>query len=187
MFLVLLGAPGAGKGTQSKRLVERLHIPHVSTGDVLRQAVAEQSDVGRLAASYMAKGDLVPDDVMLQVVAERIDKPDCAKGCLFDGFPRTLIQAQALDGLLRDRGTPIDAVLELRVQEDEVVRRLEGRGRKDDQPEVIRQRLATFYQTNQALLDHYRRQGLLHTIDAQGAEQDIFRRILAELPEQRDR
>src|SRR4051812_42666467 len=114
MFLVLLGAPGAGKGTQSKRLIEHLDIPHLSTGDLLRQAVAAKSEVGCLAQTYMDAGKLVPDDVILRVVEERLQQPDCAKGCLFDGFPRTLIQAQALDALLRRRKTPLDAVLDLR-------------------------------------------------------------------------
>jgi adenylate kinase len=182
MFLVLLGAPGAGKGTQSQRLVEHLNIQHLSTGELLRQAVADQTEVGRLAQSYMDAGRLVPDDVILRVVSERLDQTDCAKGCLLDGFPRTLIQAQALDELLRRRGTPLDAVLELRVSDDEVVRRLASRGRTDDQPEVVRQRLKTYYDSNEALLDHYRRQGLLRTIDAVGAEEEIFNRIQAALP-----
>ena len=185
MFLVLLGAPGAGKGTQSQRLVERFHFPHLSTGELLRHAVDEKSDIGRLAWSYMEKGQLVPDDVVLRLVSQRIDQPDGAEGCLFDGFPRTLIQAQSLDDLLRRRGTPLDAVVELKVQEDEVVRRLSNRGRKDDKPEIIRQRLKTFYEVTQPLLDHYRRQGLLHTIDAEGPEQEIFARILAALKKDR--
>jgi adenylate kinase len=183
MFLVLLGAPGAGKGTQSQRLVGHLRIPHLSTGDLLRQAVADQTEVGRLAQSYMDAGRLVPDEVILRVVAERLDRPDCGRGCLFDGFPRTLVQAVALDELLRCRGTPLNAALELRVDESEVVRRLAGRGRSDDQPEVIRQRLQAFYESNQALLDHYRRQGLLKSIDAVGTEEQILNRILAALRE----
>ena len=182
MFLVLLGAPGAGKGTQSQRLVQELNVPHLSTGELLRQAVDDQTEVGRLAQSYMDAGQLVPDELILRVVAERLDQPDCARGCLFDGFPRTLVQAQALDDLLRRRGTPLDAVLELSVDDEEVTRRLSGRGRKDDQPDVIRQRLQTFYESNESLLDYYRRQGLLKTIQAKGTEEEVFGRIRAMLP-----
>jgi adenylate kinase len=177
MFLVLLGAPGAGKGTQSQRLVQHLKIPHLSTGDLLRQAAAAGTEVGRLAQTYMQAGQLVPDEVMLRVVAERLERPDCREGCLLDGFPRTLVQAQALDELLARRRTPLDAVLELRIDEDEVIRRLASRGRTDDRPETIRERLKAFYESNQALLDYYRGQGLLKTIDAQGAEEAIFGRI----------
>jgi adenylate kinase len=155
MFLVLLGAPGAGKGTQSQRLLKHLQLQHLSTGELLREAVAHQTEVGRLAQSYMDSGRLVPDDVIVRVVSERLDRPDCAKGCLLDGFPRTLVQAQALDEMLKRRGTPLDGVVELRVNDEEVVRRLASRGRKDDQPEVVRQRLKTYYESNQALLDHY--------------------------------
>lgn len=187
MFLMLLGAPGAGKGTQGKRLVEQLGLPHLSTGDLLRQAVIDRTEVGQQAARYMDTGGLVPDEVILRLVSERLKKPDCSEGCLFDGFPRTLVQAQALDELLQRLGTPLDAVIELRVHEEEVVRRLASRGRRDDKPEIIRQRLKTFYESTQPLLDYYRRQGRLRTIDAEGTEQDIFARILAELPEQRDR
>jgi adenylate kinase len=181
MFLVLLGAPGAGKGTQAQRLVEHLKVPHLSTGDLLRQAVADQTEVGRLAQTYMDAGQLVPDEVILRVVSQRLDRPDCQRGCLLDGFPRTLVQAQALDEMLRRRGTPLEAVLQLSVDEEEVIRRLAGRGRKDDQPEVIRQRLKAFYETNGPLLDHYRRQGVLKSIEAVGTEEQVFGRIQAAL------
>lgn len=186
MFLVFMGPPGAGKGTQSKLLIDYLGIPHLSTGDMLRQGCADHTEIGNQAQSYMEAGQLVPDDLMIRVVENRLRQPDCATGCLFDGFPRTMVQARALDELLARRGTPLGVVLKLGVEESELVRRLAGRGRSDDKPEIIRQRLRTFYESIQDLLEYYDRRGLLRTIDALGAPDDVFARIKAALPKQRD-
>jgi adenylate kinase len=127
MRLVLLGPPGAGKGTQAKRIAARYHIPHLSTGDMLREAVTADTEVGRRAKAIMEAGQLVPDDVMNRLVAERIAQPDAARGFVLDGFPRTLAQARALDELLRQRAQRLDAVLELAVDDDALVDRISGR------------------------------------------------------------
>jgi adenylate kinase len=127
MRLVLLGPPGAGKGTQAERIAARYGIPHLSTGDMLREAVAAGTEVGRRAKAIMGAGQLVPDDVMNQLVAERLAQPDAARGFVLDGFPRTLAQAQALDDLLKQRGQRLDAVLEFAVDDDALVERISGR------------------------------------------------------------
>jgi adenylate kinase len=127
MRLVLLGPPGAGKGTQAERIAARYGIPHLSTGNMLREAVAADTEVGRRAKAIMDAGQLVPDDVMNQLVAERLAQPDAARGFVLDGFPRTLAQAQALDDLLKQRGQRLDAVLELAVDDDALVKRISGR------------------------------------------------------------
>ena len=127
MRLLLLGPPGAGKGTQADRIAARYRIPHLSTGDMLREAVAADTEVGRQAKAIMDAGRLVPDDVMIRLVAERIAQPDCARGFVLDGFPRTLAQAEALDVLLEERGLELDAVLEIAVDDDALVERISGR------------------------------------------------------------
>jgi adenylate kinase len=165
MRIVFLGPPGAGKGTQSERLIRYLGIAHLSTGDMLRQAQADDTPLGRDAAQYLQSGRLVPDEVILKLVAERLDKPDCRKGCLFDGFPRTVRQAQALDEYLASKGTPLDAVLHLAVPEETLISRLAGRGRKDDQPDTIRRRFEQYNEMTRPLLEYYEHRGLLHSID----------------------
>lgn len=182
MYLVFIGPPGAGKGTQSKLLVGYLCIPHLSTGDLLRQACADETEVGEQAKAYLEAGELIPDPLMMQVVQQRLAQPDCADGCLFDGFPRTLHQAQSLGRLLHGRGTPLDVVLELRVDDKELTQRLDRRGRSDDRPEIYRQRLKTYYQSAQELLDFYHTQGLLKTIDGRGSTDEVFERIRQALP-----
>jgi adenylate kinase len=186
MFVVFIGPPGAGKGVQSKRLLAHLGIPHVSTGDMLRQACAEGTEVGLAAKEYVDAGELVPDALIEEMVQQRLSLPDCANGCLFDGFPRTLHQAEMLDRILEQRGTPLDVALELRVEEAELIRRLAGRAtqekRSDDKPEIIRQRLKKFYESNQRLLDFYRRKGLLRTMDGLGTADEVFERIKQALP-----
>ncbi|CAD7031873.1 adenylate kinase [Pseudorhizobium endolithicum] len=127
MRLILLGPPGAGKGTQAQRIVEKYGIPQLSTGDMLRAAVAAQTDVGRRAKEVMDAGKLVSDDIVIAIVSERIDQPDCASGFILDGFPRTLVQADATEKMLRDKGLALSAVIELKVDDKELVRRVSGR------------------------------------------------------------
>ena len=187
MRLVFIGPPGAGKGTQSERLIEYLNIPHLSTGDMLRDAVKRQTPVGQLAEKYMSSGQLVPDPIIVKVVGERLSQADCEKGCLFDGFPRTIGQARALDDFLEQLGTPLDAVLELQVPDDLLFARLAGRGRADDRPEVIRQRLQSYYQQTQPLLDYYEKRGILRPIDGTGTPEEVFERIKQVIDEIRAR
>ena len=181
MFLVFIGPPGAGKGTQSKRLLEYLRIPHFSTGEMLRAAKHQDSDLGRLAAQYMDGGSLVPDDVVMGMVLERLKEPDYAGGCLFDGFPRTLQQARALDAALKARGTPLDAVIELKGDEKDLISRMHKRAvaeqRVDDNPAVIAQRMDVYIRQTSPLLGYYEKQGLLHSVDAMGSPDEVFSQI----------
>jgi adenylate kinase len=127
MYIIMLGAPGAGKGTQADILSQEMNLPHIASGDLFRQALEERTDVGLLAKSYMDKGELVPDEVTIKMILERINQPDCVSGCLFDGFPRTLHQAKVLDETLREQGKSIDKAIYIEVPNEELVKRLSGR------------------------------------------------------------
>ena len=175
MRLVLVGPPGAGKGTQSVRLAERLDVPHISTGDLFRANLAEQTPLGQEARRYMDAGDLVPDSVTVEMVRERLTHDDAEKGFVLDGFPRTLSQASALSDLLAERGEDLDAVVEFKVPEDELVQRLMGRGRTDDTEDVIRRRQQVYSQETAPLLEHYGDR--LVTVDAVGAIEEITDRV----------
>jgi adenylate kinase len=177
MRLVLLGPPGVGKGTQSARLVAERKIPHISTGDMLRQAIREQTAFGRSSREYIAQGQLVPDPIVLQLIGERLVQADCGGGYLLDGFPRTVRQAEALDEFLAERGTPLDAVLELTVDRQEIERRLSDRQREDDQPDVLCERLNAYAEQTAPLVDYYRQRGLLRTINGLGTPDEVFGRI----------
>ncbi len=181
MQIVFIGPPGSGKGTQAERIVQKYGIAHLSTGDMLRAARDAKTAVGVEAERYMAAGELVPDDIIVAIIAERLEQPDCRNGYLLDGIPRTIGQAEALGRMLQEKGTSLDCVLELKVPEDELFRRLAGRGRADDQPEVIRQRLLAYYEQTEPLLDYYRKQGLLKRIDGVGTIDEIFQRAEAVL------
>lgn len=175
MRLVLLGAPGAGKGTQASRIAKRLDIPQLSTGDMLREAADAGTPVGLRCKHIMERGELVPDDVVIAVVADRIDHADAAKGFVLDGFPRTVPQAEALDRELAARGIGLDAVLELEVNEDVLLVRIRGRAqqaahqgqsaRSDDNPEVFKTRLKSYRAQTAPVTEYYRSQGLLKIID----------------------
>jgi len=179
--LLLLGPPGAGKGTQAARLVEDLRIPQISTGDMLRAAVAAGSDVGRRAKEYMDAGRLVPDEVVIGVAEERLAQPDAGRGFILDGFPRTAGQAAALDALLARLGVRLERCIALRVDEEELVQRLLKRaaieGRSDDNEEAIRTRMQEYRRKTQPLIDHYRAAGVLAEVDGQGSVEQVGKRI----------
>lgn len=179
--MVFIGPPGAGKGTQAARLVENYRIPHLSTGDMLRAAVSQGTDVGRRADEFMRAGKLVPDPVIFELLGQRLTAADCAPGYLLDGFPRTLGQARTLDDFLARSGAPLDVVLELRVDDRALFERLAGRGREDDQPDVIRQRLQTYRDQTRPLIDYYAAQGLLETVDGLGTPDEVYERIVRAL------
>jgi len=181
MLIVFIGPPGSGKGTQSKRLLEYLHIGHLSTGELLREAKAAGTPLGQLAASYMDHGRLVPDNLVLEMVAEKLGDSRYLAGCMFDGFPRTLAQARSLDEMLAKRGTPLELALELRADQEELISRMLKRaaaeGRADDNPQTMAHRFEVYRQQTSPLLDYYRFKGVLAVIDAMGTPDDVFARI----------
>jgi adenylate kinase len=222
MRIVLLGAPGSGKGTQSQRLVERYGIPQISTGDLLRAAVARGSDLGLKAKEAMDAGRLVDDDIVLGMIRERLGEPDAQRGFILDGFPRNIAQASALDTLLHELGQPLDAVVQMEVDSRELVRRISGRRtcadcgrvfnlftsppgqpdsdlcpktgaphqlfqRPDDNEATVAERLKVYDEKTRPLVDFYRSQGLLRTIDAEGDVDEVTRRLEAALDTEPDK
>jgi adenylate kinase len=175
MRLILLGPPGAGKGTQAQRLVETHGIPQLSTGDMLRAAVKAGTEVGKRAKAVMDAGELVSDDIVNAIVAERIDQPDCAGGFILDGYPRTLVQADAVGGMLAERGIDLDAVIELIVDDKALVGRIMKRAevakaagepvRKDDNAEVFDERLREYYKKTAPLIGYYYAKGMLSGVN----------------------
>ena len=177
MRIILIGPPGAGKGTQCQKLVELLRIPHLSTGEMLRSAVRAGTPEGLKAARFMTSGQLVPDDIIVGMVTRRLESADCRDGYLLDGFPRTLPQAETLDDLLERRAMSVDGVIELAVPRDELVRRMLARGREDDDPGVFARRIESFELQTAPLLDYYARQGKLASIDGLGSAEETFERV----------
>jgi adenylate kinase len=193
--LVLLGPPGAGKGTQAEKLAARYGIARLSTGDMLRAAVAAGTPIGLKAKDIMARGELVPDPVVIAIIADRIKEPDAANGFILDGFPRTVAQAEALERLLAQRGLKLDAVVEIRVDEGILIRRIEtrigqmqARGeavRADDNPESLKQRLVAYRAQTAPLIDYYGKKGSLRTVDGMPPIEEVslaIARILAGNP-----
>lgn len=177
MRIVFLGPPGAGKGTQAQRLKDYLGILHLSTGDMLRDAEEAGTPLGMEAARYMHAGQLVPDDVVVGIVVERLAEADAARGCLFDGFPRTVPQAEALDRMLAQRGMPLNLVLALTVPREKLIERLLGRGRSDDDRDTIYERFRQYDQLTDPLVEYYRGRNILRQIDGDGTPDEVFGRI----------
>jgi adenylate kinase len=178
MRVLLLGPPGAGKGTQADRIAARFQLVHLATGDILRTNVADGTTLGEVAQAYLDSGELVPDEVVVAMMLERLTRPDCAHGFLLDGFPRSVAQARALDRHLAELGTPLDAAINLEVAEEELLHRLAGRGRADDNARTIRNRLQVFASSTRPLLDYYGGQGLLFSVAAVGTVDEVSERIL---------
>ena len=183
--IVIFGAPGSGKGTQSDKLIEKYRLFHISTGDVLRDNIKRGTELGAIAKDYIDKGQLIPDDLMVSILADVLDanREQAKAGVIFDGFPRTIAQAQALDAMLAERGTGVTAVVGLEVPEDELVQRilLRGKlsGRADDNLETVKNRLDVYHNQTAPLRDYYQEQGLYRAIEGMGAIDDIFGRICA--------
>jgi adenylate kinase len=181
MRIVFLGPPGSGKGTQAKLLAARLSVPTISTGEILREAVREGTPFGLKAKSIMEAGDLVPDALMVDLVRDRLAKPDARRGFLLDGFPRTLPQAKELERLLEGNGVVLSSVINLSVPETVLIDRLQGRSeqesRADDRLETILERLRVYEEKTEPLIEHYRRMGLLANVDGVGEVPEIADRI----------
>ncbi len=180
--LVIFGAPGSGKGTQSEKLIDRYGLTHISTGDVLRKEIAAGSELGKIADSYISKGQLIPDDLMVDILASEFDRlrPE-SKGFIFDGFPRTIPQAEALKKMLEDRGEEVHSVIGLEVADEELMERLIKRGaesgRSDDNPETIGNRLKVYHSPTSPLRDYYTAEGTYRAIQGSGRVDEIFSRI----------
>lgn len=179
--LLLLGPPGAGKGTQAKRIAEDYDIPQISTGDMLRAAVAVRTEVGLRVEPILAAGELVPDDLIVALIRERLGEGDTSSGCILDGFPRTIAQAEALDEMLAGIGRCLAVVIDLQLAEEEAVRRLLGRaeqeGRADDTPETIRRRMEVYREQTELLAAYYLARSILVGVDAGGQVGEVYAAI----------
>ena len=179
--IVIFGGPGSGKGTQSQKLIDKYHLTHISTGEILRDEIEQASRLGKLADKYMSHGQLVPDGVVIDILGELIEENPESIGHIFDGFPRTLEQGVALDKILNEKNESINVVLSLEVDDDELTDRLIKRGqqsgRNDDTPETIKSRLQVYYRQTAQLKEYYAKQGKLSMIDGMGTVDDIFSRI----------
>jgi adenylate kinase len=188
MRLVLLGAPGSGKGTQAEVLKAELGVPHISTGDLLRAAVKAGSPLGLKAKAVMEAGQLVSDDIVLAMLEERLAKPDAAAGFILDGYPRNVAQCEALEALLQRIGQPLEIALKLDVPSELIVERIAGRaaaqGRKDDTPETVRERLRVYAEQTEPVAGHFAQIGKLKIVDGVGELAEVSRRIIAALPAQ---
>ena len=181
MNVLLLGPQGAGKGTQAKRIATEYELPHIATGDILRRAMAEDTPLGRKVKPIYESGGLVPDDLMIELIRDRLSKPDTAHGFILDGFPRTFVQAEALDAMLREIDKQLDLVLELQVPDEIAAERLAKRAalerRPDDTPEEIRRRLALYHEETEPLVEYYRSRGNVVGIHGDRSENQVFAEI----------
>ncbi|AHF12454.1 adenylate kinase [Barnesiella viscericola DSM 18177] len=180
--VVIFGAPGSGKGTQSEKLINEYGLFHISTGDVLREQIAKGTELGKTADSYISKGQLIPDDLMVDILAHVLDShEECKKGVIFDGFPRTIAQAEALTRMLAERQAQVDVVLGLEVEEQELIDRLLKRGqvsgRSDDNLETIQKRLDVYHNQTKPLKDFYQKENKYRAIPGMGSIDDIFENI----------
>jgi adenylate kinase len=182
MRVILLGAPGSGKGTQAALLAERFHLPAISTGDMLREAVEARTSLGRRVEQFVAAGELVDDSTMAEVVRERLDRADAASGFILDGYPRTREQAGDLEHVLDDFDEQLDAVVLIEVPVDEVVRRAIARGREDDTEEVVRRRQEVYREQTEPLIGYYRELGLLRPVDGDQTVEQVHKAVLSALP-----
>lgn len=185
MRIVLLGAPGSGKGTQAALMRKQLGLPHISTGELLREAVESGTELGKLAKVVMDRGELVSDDIMLGLLEERLGRDDVRNGFILDGYPRNLVQAEALDGLLARLDQPVDEALQIDVDEDQVIARIAGRaaqeGRSDDDEEVVRNRMQVYATQTAPVVGYYADKGVLTRILGEGSIEEVFQRIIGAL------
>jgi len=185
MRIVLLGAPGSGKGTQAALMVKQLGLPHISTGALLRQAVKSGTELGRMAKAVMDRGELVSDDIMLGLLEQRLGQDDVKNGFILDGYPRNIAQAKALDRLLARLGQPVDEALQIDVDEERVIARIAGRAsredRSDDSEEVARNRMRVYAAQTAPVVDYYAKKGVLTRILGAGTIEEVFQRILGAL------
>ena len=185
MKIIMLGAPGAGKGTQAERISKKYGIPHISTGDIFRANIKAGTELGIKAKAYIDKGLLVPDDVTVDLVMDRISQEDCKNGYILDGFPRTIPQAESLTEALKARGTSIDHAVDVDVPDESIIARMSGRRacltcgaslvlREDDKPETVKQRLLVYHEQTKPLIDYYRRENVLCTVDGTQDMEKVF-------------
>lgn len=190
--IVIFGAPGSGKGTQSDRLISKYGLHHISTGEVLRDHIARGTELGKIADSYISKGQLIPDDLMIRVLEQVLDSDpeNTSKGVIFDGFPRTIDQAKALKKMLASRGSKVHAVVGLEVPEDELIRRMINRGketgRADDNLDTVKKRLDVYHSQTSPLRDLYIAEGKYHGIDGTGSVESIFKEIKTRLDKEKN-
>ena len=183
MNIILFGAPGAGKGTQAEKLVAKYGLVQLSTGDMLRAAISAGTDLGKRAKEIMDRGDLVSDDIIVGMIAARLDDKDCANGVILDGFPRTVAQAEALDEMLASKGLSLDGVIEIRVNEAALFARIENRAaetggaRSDDNADTLRKRLAVYHENTAPLLPYYRDKGVLKSVDGMATIDEVAAQI----------
>ncbi|MEX0772110.1 MAG: adenylate kinase [Balneolales bacterium] len=186
MRIILFGPPGAGKGTQAKLIEDKLDVPHLSTGDIFRSAIKNETPLGVEVSKILESGKLVPDETVVNLIGETIKRPDYQKGYILDGFPRTVPQAEAFDEVLKDNNQQLDAFISLEVPEEELIKRISsrGEGRLDDTPEKIKVRLDVYNEETAPVMNYYEEKGLFHRVEGVGTVEEIFENILAVLKKQ---